>query len=200
WLGAATQVVTADIATSLGMKRPHGVMVRALYRNGPAERAGMAVGDVILAIDGHAVASPKALNFRLGTRMIGKAARLDIWRDEGTKNLTLKLVAAPETPPRDITLLRGRQPLAGATVANLSPALVEELGLDSLVNGVIILQIAPRGTARRFGFSKGDLVLQVNKDRIGLVDDLLAALKKPAGEWQITMQRRGQIQTIRIGQ
>jgi len=200
WLGAATQVVTADIATSLGMKRPHGVMVRALYRDGPAERAGMAVGDVILAIDGHAVASPKALNFRLGTRMIGKAARLDIWRDEGTKNLTLKLVAAPETPPRDITLLRGRQPLAGATVANLSPALVEELGLDSLVNGVIILQIAPRGTARRFGFSKGDLVLQVNKDRIGLVDDLLAALKKPAGEWQITMQRRGQIQTIRIGQ
>lgn len=200
WLGAATQVVTADIAASLGMKRPRGVMVRALYSDGPADRSGMEVGDVILAIDGHAVASPKALNFRMGTRMIGKAARLDIWRDENTRSLTLKLVAAPETPPRDITELHGRQPMAGATVANLSPALAEELGLGNLVNGVIILDLAPRSTARRFRFRKGDRILQVNQDRIGLVADLVAAMKKPAAEWQITMRRRGKVQTIRIGQ
>ncbi|MBT3397171.1 MAG: Do family serine endopeptidase, partial [Alphaproteobacteria bacterium] len=175
WLGAATQVVTTDIATSLGMKRPRGVMVRALYRNGPADRSGMAVGDVILAIDGHAVASPKALNFRMGTRMIGNTVRFDIWRDEETKTLTLKLVAAPETPPRDITELRGRQPMAGATVANLSPALAEELGLGNLVSGVLIVKLAPRSTAQRFRFRQGDRILKVNGIRIGLVADLVAA-------------------------
>jgi serine protease Do len=200
WLGAATQVVTADIAASLGMKRPRGVMVRALFGDGPADRAGMAVGDVILAIDGHAVASPKALNFRLGTRMIGKTARIEIWRDVNPKNLVLKLVAPPETPPRDITELDGRQPLAGATVANLSPALAEELGLDTLARGVIILKLDRRSPARRFRFRNGDQVLQVNESRIALVADLVAVMKKPVEEWQITMQRGGKVHTIRIGQ
>jgi serine protease Do len=175
-------------------------MVRALFGDGPADRAGMAVGDVILAIDGHAVASPKALNFRLGTRMIGKTARMVIWRDVNPKNLVLKLVAPPETPPRDITELDGRQPLAGATVANLSPALAEELGLDTLARGVIILKLDRRSPARRFRFRNGDQVLRVNESRIALVADLVAVMKKPVEEWQITMQRGGKVHTIRIGQ
>ncbi|MDA1100264.1 MAG: Do family serine endopeptidase [Proteobacteria bacterium] len=199
WLGAATQAVTADIAASLGMKRPRGVMVSALYGDGPADRAGMTVGDVILAIDGHAVASPKALNFRLGTRMIGKAARLDVWRNDDTKSLILQLVAAPETPPRDSSELQGRQPLAGATVANLSPALAEELGLDTLGSGVVILKLDPRSPARRFRFREGDQILQVNEHRIGLVADLVAVMKKPVEEWQITMQRADRVHTFRIG-
>ena len=199
WLGAATQALSAEIAASLGMKRPRGVMVRTLFPDGPADRAGMAVGDVILAIDGHAVASPKALNFRLGTRVIGKAARLEIWHGGGTRSLTLKLAAAPEKPAREITGLAGRQPLAGTTVANLSPALAEELGLDTLDSGVIILEIDPRSPARRFRFRKGDRVLQVNKTRIGLVADLVAVLKEPVEEWRITMQRGDKVHTIRIG-
>ena len=200
WLGAATQALTADIAASLGMKLPLGVMVRALHRDGPADRAGMAVGDVILSIDGHDVASPKALDFRLGTRMIGKAARLDVWRNDDTQSLTLKLVPAPEVPPRNVSKLRGRQPLAGATVANLSPALAEELSLDTLESGVIIVKLDPRSPARRFRFREGDRVLRVNEVRIGLVADLAAALKIPAEEWHITMQRGGKVHTLRIGQ
>jgi Do/DeqQ family serine protease len=200
WLGAATQALTADMAASLGMKQPLGVMVRALHRDGPADRAGMAVGDVILSIDGHDVASPKALDFRLGTRMIGKAARLDVWRNDDTRSLTLKLVPAPEVPPRNVSELRGRQPLAGATVANLSPALAEELSLDTLESGVIIVKLDPRSPARRFRFREGDRILLVNEVRIGLVADLVAALKIPTEEWHITMQRGGKVHTLRIGQ
>lgn len=200
WFGAATQTVTADIAASLEMKRPRGVMIRSLYQDGPADRAGMAVGDVVVAIDGQNVASPKALNFRLGTRMIGKSARIDVWRDGANKRLTLNLVPAPETPPRKITQLSGRQPLAGATVANLSPALAEELGLDTLNSGVIILKVDPRGLARRFRFRKGDVVLGVNKARINLVSDLVAVMKKPATGWRITVRRGGKVHTIRISE
>jgi len=200
WLGAATQTVTADIAASLDMTRPRGVLIRSLYEDGPADRAGMAVGDVIVTIDGHDVASPKALNFRMGTRMIGNEARLDIWRDGAVRSLNLKLVAAPETPPRRITELKGRQPLAGATVANLSPALAEELGIDTLASGVIILDVAQRSLARRFRFRKGDLILGVNKARIGLVSELVAVMKEPATDWRITMQRGGKVHTVRIGE
>jgi Do/DeqQ family serine protease len=200
WLGAATQTVTPDIAVSLSMDRPRGVMVRAMYEGGPADRAGMAVGDVILDLDNHEVASPKALNFRLGTRMIGKSIPVRIWRDGKVRNVKLALVSAPETPLRDITVLAGRQPLAGATVANLSPALGEELGLDTLASGVIILKVEPRSPARRFRFRKGDLILQINNARINLVDDLGAALKTPVEEWRVTMQRGGKVHTFRIGQ
>ncbi len=200
WLGAATQTVTADIAASLDMTRPRGVMIRSLYQGGPADLAGMAVGDVIVAIDGHDVASPKALNFRMGTRMIGKTASFDVWRDGHVRGLDLKLVAAPETPPRQITEMEGRQPLAGATVANLSPALAEELGLHTLASGVIILKVTQRSLARRFRFRKGDLILGVNKVRVGLVSELVAVMKEPAKDWRITMQRGGKVHTIRIGE
>ena len=200
WLGAATQTVTADIAASLDMTRPRGVMIRSLYQGGPADLAGMAVGDVIVAIDGHDVASPKALNFRMGTRMIGKTASFDVWRDGDVRSLDLKLVAAPETPSRQITEMAGRQPLAGATVANLSPALAEELGLHTLASGVIILKVTQRSLARRFRFRKGDLILGVNKVRVGLVSELVAVMKEPAKDWRITMQRGGKVHTIRIGE
>jgi Do/DeqQ family serine protease len=197
WLGASTQTVTSDIAASIGLKRPMGVMVRSIFPDGPADHAGMAVGDVILAVDGHDVASPKALNFRLGTRMIGEDAPFSILRDGDRRSVNLKLVTAPETPPRELTKLAGRQPLSGATVANLSPALAEELGLDTLSSGVIILQVDRRTPARRY-LRPGDKVLQVNSDRIVQVGDLVKAMSKATDEWQITMRRGGKVRTIRF--
>ena len=198
WLGAATQAVTADIATSMGMKRPLGVMVRSIFPDGPADRAGMAVGDVVLAVDGHNIASPKALNFRLGTRMIGQQAPFTILRGGKTRKVSLKLLAAPEIPPRRLTTMQGRQPLSGATIANLSPALAEELGLDSLSGGVIIINVDRRTPARRY-LRPGDRILQVNRARIELVEDLVEVMKKPVKEWQITMKRGAKIRTIRFG-
>jgi serine protease Do len=198
WLGASTQAVTADIAISIGMKRPLGVMVRSIFPGGPADRAGMAVGDVVLAVDGHDIASPKALNFRLGTRMIGQQAPFTILRGGDRRKVTLKLMAAPETPPRRLTRLHGRQPLSGATIANLSPALAEELGLDSLGGGVIIMSVGQRTPARRY-LRPGDKILQVNRARIGLVKDLVKVMNKPVEEWQITMKRGVKVRTIRFG-
>jgi serine protease Do len=198
WLGASTQTVTADIAASMGMKRPLGVMVRTIFPGGPADSAGMAVGDVILAVDGHDVASPRALNFRLGTRMIGEDASFAMLRDGNVRPITLKLMAAPEIPPRKLTELGGRQPLTGVTVANLSPALAEELGRDTWSRGVIIMQVDRRTPARRY-LRAGDKILQVNRTRINLVKDLVSAMETPVEEWRITMQRGSKTRTIRFG-
>ncbi|MFP6749969.1 MAG: Do family serine endopeptidase [Alphaproteobacteria bacterium] len=198
WLGASTQTVTADIAASMGMKRPLGVMVRTIFPGSPADSAGMAVGDVILAVDGHDVASPRALNFRLGTRMIGEDASFAMLRDGNVRPVTLKLMAAPEIPPRKLTELGGRQPLTGVTVANLSPALAEELGRDTWSRGVIIMQVDRRTPARRY-LRAGDKILQVNRTRINLVKDLVSAMETPVEEWRITMQRGSKTRTIRFG-
>ena len=87
---------------------------------------------------------------------------------------------------------------APATVANLSPALAEELGLDTLSRGVIVIQVNERTPARRY-LRAGDKILRVNQDRIELVKDLVNSLKKPVNEWQITVQRGNKVRTIRFG-
>ena len=198
WLGAAMQDVTSDIADSLGMDRPDGILLQGLYRGGPAEEAGLRVGDVILSIDGYGVDSPRALNFRLATRGIGGEARLEYWRERQVRHATMKLIAAPEEPPRDVTLLTGRQPLAGAEVANLSPALAEELGLSTLESGVIVLRVEGNSPARQLRFRPGDMILEVNGRAIDRVDALEAALSADRSEWNLLVRRGDRTIPVRI--
>src|SRR3546814_3105858 len=128
-VGVTGVPVTAELAQSLGLVRPGGVLVESVYRDGPADRAGIRQGDVITAIDGQPVEDGQALRFRLATRGIGHNAEITLIRDGREAKVSLELVAPPEDPPRDETTIKGRNPLAGAPVVNLSPAVAEELGV-----------------------------------------------------------------------
>jgi serine protease Do len=131
WSGIAGETLSADIAKSLGIDRPGGVVVREIYRGGPAESAGVRPGDVLLAVNGKPVADSQGMAFRLATLRVGDRATLSIWRRGQTIELPLDLVAASAEPAPDETLLEGRQPLQGATVVNLSPALSQEMSVDA---------------------------------------------------------------------
>jgi Do/DeqQ family serine protease len=192
WLGAMGQGVTQDIASSLGLKRPTGVLVSHVYEGSAADRAGLRVGDVVLAVNGHEVNDPKALNFRIATLPVGDTVVLRAWRRSGTTALRLVLVPPPETPPRDVTGLDGRHPLSGATIANMSPALAEDLGLDPFAKGVIILDLQRGSPASRLGFRAGDLVRAVNGNEMATVNDLKAALARGADRWQVNIDRGGE--------
>ncbi len=189
WFGAAGQEVTADVAASLGLRRPVGVIVSDIYPRGPAERAGLRVGDVVVAINRREVANPRALRFRIATLSPGTSATLDVLRGGKTLKLELRLVVAPEDPPRKVTRLRGRHPLAGATVANLSPALAEEMSFDSMRRGVIVLGVRRGSLANRFGISPGDIVLRVNGKEIGTVAQLEKVVRHRAKRWAISVRR-----------
>ncbi len=192
WLGAMGQGVTQDIATSLGIKRPTGVLINHVYKGSAADMAGLRVGDVVLAINGHEVDDPKALSFRIATLPIGDTVALRVWRRSGTAALKLVLAPAPENPPRDVTGLDGRHPLAGATVANMSPALAEELGMDPFAKGVIILDLQRGSPASRLGFRAGDVVRAINGAEVTMVVDLKAALGRGTDRWQVNIDRGGE--------
>ncbi len=192
WLGTIGQAVTYDIASSLGMKRPSGVLISNVYKGSAADAAGLRVGDVVLAVNGHEVNDPKALSFRIATLPVGDSVVLRVWRRSGTAALKLVLSPAPETPPRDIAGLDGRHPLAGATVGNMSPALAEELGFDPFAKGVIVLDLKRGSPANRLGFRVGDVVRAVNGSEIATVADLKAALARGADRWQINIDRGGE--------
>lgn len=195
WVGAAGEAVTADIAKSLGLSRPGGVVVQELYADGPAERAGILPGDIILGVNGRAVDDPEGLRFRLATLPVGKTATLNILRKGEKRDLTVDLIAPPDQPAANETVLDGRQPLAGALVINLSPATAEELNIGAW-SGVAIAKIKRGSIADRVGFEPGDVIVKLNEQEIATTNDLVASLQGAPGPWKIAINRGGTIRTF----
>ena len=200
WLGASGQTVTSEIAQSIGLDRPGGVLIKSVSQGGPAARAGLKAGDVVLAVDGKEVFDPRGLKFRVVTRNIGDNVSFDVYRAGSKTRINFPLMPPPETPPREQIDLTGNQPLAGATVANLSPALVEELGLDEALTGVIVIEVAANSPALRFRVRPGDVVLSVNGAEVGRTGQLQALLNVDPGRngWSIRLRRGGQVINLAV--
>jgi serine protease Do len=198
WLGASTQDITPDLAASLGLARPTGVIVREVYPDGPAERAGIKVGDVITAVGGREVDDRAGLAFRIATGRPGGEMTVSTVRGGTERTIRLPLETAPEKPPRDIRRIEGRNPLTGASVANLSPALAEELSLDTVTRGVIILEVLPRSPSQRIGLRSGDIVLAVNGTTINSTDQLARQVARTADRWRLAIRRDDRTLTLNI--
>lgn len=198
WLGANTQDVTAEIAEAIGLVRPIGALVAELHPDGPARRSGLRVGDIITEIDGQRVDDMESLEFRIATGVIGDTADLSVMRADGDIRIRLPLEAPPEIPPRDEALLRGAQPIAGATVVNLSPAVAEERGLSRLATGVVIVDVARGSPAARLGFRPDDIVLEVNDTEIESVATLLSVVAASPDAWRLAILRDGKELTLTV--
>ena len=162
WLGAVMQNVTHEIAESLNMKHPKGALLTKLFSLGAAQKSGLKIGDVILAVDGVPIEDTHSLRFRIATYPLESHADFTILRQGQHKNIQVQMLPAPEQPKRDIRILEGNHPLAGIRVANLSPALIDELTLNILDKGVVILDLSPEGIAGRIGFKVYDIIKKIN--------------------------------------
>ena len=192
WLGARTQSVTGEIARSLGLPLPQGAMVADLYPGGPAARAGLRTGDVVLQADGRPVADAADLSYLIRNHRPGESVRLSVRRTDGRDEvLTLRAEAAPATPPRDERTITGRNPFAGASVVNLSPAVADEMGLDAFTGAGVMISKVDAGPAQNVGLRRGDIVREVNGVRIGSVRDLTAAASAQVRTWRVTIERDG---------
>ena len=187
WLGAKLQAVTPEIAETLGLKLPNGALVANVAPNSPAARAGLKPSDLIVAIEGQTIDDPNAFDYRFATRPLGGSAQIDVQRAGKTVKLTVPLETAPDTN-RDEIVLTARSPFQGAKVANISPAVADELHLDSQTEGVVVIDLADGGTAASVGFQKGDIILAVNNQKIAKTSDLDKALESGV---QALAHRRG---------
>jgi serine protease Do len=199
WLGAWGDSVGSDVAASLGLARPSGLLIKDVYPGASAAQAGLKAGDVLLTVNGHEVNDPESLKYRIATLAVGDRAALEVWRRGRKQSLEVRLAAAPEDPPRATAELEGPHPLAGATVDNLSPALAEQLGLEPRRPGVIILEMRAGSPASRLRFRVGDVVESVNDRQVRTVADLKASLGARADEWRFVLDRRGQPFKLVVG-
>jgi len=195
WLGAKLQRVTPDIAESLGLKRPTGVLVQNVVPASPAAKAGLKVGDLIVAVEGQEIADPESLNYRLGTRPIGGRAALAVNRGGGEQSVVVVLEGAPETTPREEIVLKARSPFAGATIVNLSPAVADDLRVDSNAEGVVIFDVSENTQAAAAGFRPGDVIVEVNGEKITRTLDLERITRTPQRAWRVTVGRGGRVVT-----
>ena len=198
WLGASFETVTAEIAGAIGLPRPEGVILSEIHAQGPALRAGLRSGDIITAFNGQPVFDTEGLRFRVATGTVGDEAVLSVRRKGPELELTLVLELPPEIPPRDQQVLEGRHPIAGATVANLSPAVAEEMGRDHFEHGVVVRAIASGSPAHRLSFQVGDVIFAVNEVEVKSVTHVRELTADPAPRWTISVRRDGRLFSLTV--
>ncbi len=193
WFGATLQAVTAEIADGLGLDRPRGAIVTTVHPDGPAAEAGLRAGDVVVAVDGVAVDDPDAFGYRFTTRGTEGATTLTIVRNGRERTVSVRLGPPPETVPRDQRTIAGYAPLSGATVLNLSPAVGEELKLPSAKTGVVVAAVTPGSPAASIGFAPGDVVVEVNGERVDTTRTLEQMMRERPGTWRLVVDRGGEL-------
>lgn len=198
WLGARLDNVNRDLAEALNLERVAGALVSSVSSKGPAAAAGLEAGDVIVKIDGYDVIDERAVGYRLMTRGIGNTARLDVVRKGRRLTVDVALRSAPQPGPNDLRILTGQHPLDGARVANLVPAITDELGIDES-EGVVVLDVNRNSVAARLGLRPGDIVQQVGRLRIDNIATLENALKERQRMWQLVLKRGGQVLQLQVG-
>jgi Do/DeqQ family serine protease len=198
WLGARLQAVTPEIAETIGLKAPVGALVASVTPGSPAARAGLKLSDLIVSIDGQPVEDPNAFDYRFATRPLGGTSQIEVQRNGRPVKLTVALETAPDTGRDEITITTP-SPFQGAKVANISPALADELHLDSGAEGVVVTALTDDGMAANVGFRKGDIILVVNNKKIARTVDLERAVKEAGRLWRITLIRGGQQIQVMLG-
>jgi len=196
WLGAWGQRIDADMAASLGLRRPVGLILINIHPSSPVAAAGISVGDVVDSVDGFEVVDEEALDYRIATAAVGDRVTLGGIFDGARDERTVTLIGPPEEPNRDTTLLDGQHPLAGATVANLNPALAEELGLDGAAAGVIVLEVAQTSPAERLGVRRGDVLVSVAEDDVTSVAHLRDVVSTARRHWPISIRRGDRLLSV----
>jgi Do/DeqQ family serine protease len=189
WAGIGGQPVTADIAESIGLDRPEGFLVAELHPQSPFAEAGIEVGDVILTLDGVPVSAPQDLIYHISVAGPGTEIVVEYLRDDHQREVAVRLEAPPDDAAGAPVIVSPGLPLAGLTVADLTPRLLAEFGLPVDAEGVVVL--APGARGGRGGLQQGDVILAVNGRAVQSATDVAEAAAEGGRNWYFELVRQG---------
>jgi serine protease Do len=190
-LGVTVQPVTSDIAAALGLSEIRGALVSGVTEAGPAARAGLTRGDIVLELDGRPIADSNALRNAVASRRPGTSVPLTILRDGRERTLTATLGELPsERTARGQESPSERGGRFGLTVEPLTPDTARRLGLAPATGGVVVTSVDPAGPAGRAGLRQGDVVEEVNGRTVASGAELREALQGAADRPSLLLVHR----------
>lgn len=200
WIGVNGQQVTADIADSLDLNRPAGVLVSSIHPFSPLKEEGVQVGDVVTKINDRVINDTAEMKFRLATLPLGETVTFSVLRKGQPMEFKIKASSPPDVPARETTTIQGNNnPLVGATVANINPAVSVELDLPADAKGVVVTDVANGKMAYRL-LQRGDIIAEINGQEIGSMQDLRTVVEKTKGSkgFAVVIDRGGKKTQIAI--
>jgi len=183
WLGLRAQDVTPSIADALDLPMPNGTIVIGVEADGPAARAGLQVGDVILRFGKQVPRDARALARMVAATNIGEVAPLFVWRDRKEQKVTATVAAWPEEQPSsgDATVKPPRTahvdlPDLGLQTAEVTGETRARYKLAETQSGIVITGVAPGSAAEESGLAAGNVILRVQQVPVATREDLLARI------------------------
>ena len=197
-LGVGVQPVTGSLAQSLAMKQPQGLLVNAVTPGGPADKAGLKRGDVILQLNGQNVSDPNILRNEVAGSSPGTKVTLTILRNGAQQQIRVELgtwtpeaEAARAAQGPGGTAPGGGGPRLGIGAAPMTPDLASHLGVPPNTQGVVVESVDPDGAAAQAGIQTGDIIQQVNHQPVSSVADLAGAIARSPNTPPLLLINRG---------
>lgn len=177
WIGIKIQPNTPEIADSLGISANQGVVVSGVTEQGPAQKAGLQAGDIVLSFNRQPIDNTKNLSRLIAETKIGTPAPIEIWRSGQKQTLTIPIELMPEETPlsaaKETASDAAETPdngeslnIIGFTVKEISPELAERYKLAPSTSGVVVTDILPNSDASRKGIKIGDIIVKIDKRNI----------------------------------
>ena len=189
WLGVVIQRVTPEIAESLGLDKARGSLVAKLSKDGPAERAGVKIGDVIVEFDGKEIKESNDLPIIVARTSVDKKVRVKLLRDKKEVTLT---VAVGELKEEVVVASAKEKGEFGFTVQTITPQIAESLGLER-AEGVVITAVEPDSPGGEAGLRRGDVILEIDRKPVRNLADYRKALgESKKGKGSLFLVRRGE--------
>jgi serine protease Do len=189
YLGVLIQKVTPEIAESLGMDKGRGALVANVSKDGPAEKAGVKVGDVIIEFDGKEIKDSGDLPIIVARTPVDRKVRLKILRDKKEQQLS---VTVGELKDEEVVASAPEKGELGMTVQRLTPQIAESLGLEK-AEGVVVSAVDPGSAADEAGIRRGDVIVEIDRKPIRGLDEYkkaVAGIRK--GKGVLLLVRRGE--------
>jgi len=197
WLGVELQRLDPSLARSLGLEAPKGALIARVLPNGPAARAGLEAGDVVIRFGNREIGSSRDLTFAVAETAPGERVAVRVIRDGAERTLDVELGQraedgrgyAPQARPG-----RAAEAPLGLRLAPLTASERARLGLPAEVVGALVASVRPGSPAARHGLRPGDVIVEIDRERVESADEAAAALERARGESVLLLVRRGDTQ------